>query len=497
MKTVPNFFLCTLASSLAQGGSESEIYLSTITTFTGETLATADFATFGRGILTIDPLSSANVESASFTGIDGTNIGCTGLIRGLSAKDSTASTTRAKYHPVGTKVIIAFGAHNIEDVLTYVNTAIAGGLGTASDTTAGSVKLTENNPRAIAALVKASNPADMTLIVEPLNMAGFDQNILYAGGTTSAFVAPVSNPRIDLVVYSTTASALAVRTGTEAGSPSAPIPTAGDVVLCSVYHRVGETSIADRDAGSNGYIKSWYIPSIYDGAWLPGDIKSTSSYTVPTGWLRADGSAVSRSTYAALFSAVNPTIGTCTISIASPGVITKATHGLNIGDAIYFTTTGTLPTGLTANTLYYIITAGFGAGSFQVSATRGGSVVNTSNTQSGVHTLFYCPHGLGDGSTTFNVPNLKGRVIAGYDTTKTSFANLGYAYGEETHQLTVGELATHTHPAYGQTFVNPGGSGGNSGGYADGTLAATGSTGSNTAHNNVQPTLTLNFLVKV
>lgn len=77
---------------------------------------------------------------------------------------------------------------------------------------------------------------------------------------------------------------------------------------------------------------------------------------------------------------------TVTISIASPAVVSWTAHGHSIGDSLTFTTTGALPTGITAGTVYYIITAGFGANSFEISATSGGSAVNTSGTQSGVHT---------------------------------------------------------------------------------------------------------------
>jgi hypothetical protein len=80
-------------------------------------------------------------------------------------------------------------------------------------------------------------------------------------------------------------------------------------------------------------------------------------------------------------------LGTCTITIASPGVITRVAHGLAVGDPVRFTTTGALPTGLTASTTYYVISAGLTADEFQVSATSGGAAVNTSGSQSGVHTL--------------------------------------------------------------------------------------------------------------
>jgi hypothetical protein len=45
---------------------------------------------------------------------------------------------------------------------------------------------------------------------------------------------------------------------------------------------------------------------------------------------------------------------TCTISIASPAVITHNSHGLSVGDVIRFTTTGTLPTGLLTSRNYFV-----------------------------------------------------------------------------------------------------------------------------------------------
>lgn len=53
-------------------------------------------------------------------------------------------------------------------------------------------------------------------------------------------------------------------------------------------------------------------------------------------------------------------------------------------------------------------------------------------------------YGVGDGSTTFNLPDLRGRVAVGKDGTQTEFDNLGEKGGEKTHQLTVGELPKHT-----------------------------------------------------
>lgn len=74
-----------------------------------------------------------------------------------------------------------------------------------------------------------------------------------------------------------------------------------------------------------------------------------------------------------------------TISNASPGVITWVAHGLVVNRSVVFTTTGGLPTGLTAGTVYYVKTAPT-ADTFTVSATPGGAVINTSSAGSGTHT---------------------------------------------------------------------------------------------------------------
>lgn len=75
-----------------------------------------------------------------------------------------------------------------------------------------------------------------------------------------------------------------------------------------------------------------------------------------------------------------------TVTIASPAVVSWTAHGLVAGQAVVFTTTGALPTGLTAGTTYYVISAGLATDTFRVSATLGGSAVNTSGSQSGTHT---------------------------------------------------------------------------------------------------------------
>lgn len=147
-------------------------------------------------------------------------------------------------------------------------------------------------------------------------------------------------------------------------------------------------------------------------------------------------------------------------------------------------------------------------------------------------------YGVGDGSTTFTLPDLRGRVVAGKDNMGGTSANrltdqsggldgdtLGDTGGSETHALTSGEGPTHTHTGttgsngahtHGQndnTIYNntPSTSGftvtpGSNSLYLDTARATesdgshthtftTDSAGSGTAHNNVQPTIILNKII--
>ena len=73
-----------------------------------------------------------------------------------------------------------------------------------------------------------------------------------------------------------------------------------------------------------------------------------------------------------------------TITIASPAVVTLAGN-LSNGDAVWFETTGELPTGVSPGTVYYLKNkSGL---TYNLSATFGGADINTTGTQSGVHKL--------------------------------------------------------------------------------------------------------------
>jgi len=245
---------------------------------------------------------------------------------------------------------------------------------------------------------------------------------------------------------------------------------------------------------------------------MTGEVRMWAPPTAPTGWLMCDGSSQSRTTYADLFAAICPILGTATMTIASPCVVTFTAHGLNAGDKIFFTTTGALPTGVAANTIYYVIAAGIAANTFRFSATDGGAAINSSGSQSGVHTLRRAPFSI-PSSTNFNLPNFLGRSPLGVgDSTATGhvYHPLGNPVGEETHLLTTAEMPSHTHTqdshVHSMDAINDGGASwltpatGSNGwqpaGNTGGTVATNQNTGGGGAHNNMHPSLPVNFIIK-
>jgi hypothetical protein len=77
---------------------------------------------------------------------------------------------------------------------------------------------------------------------------------------------------------------------------------------------------------------------------------------------------------------------TATITNASPAVITVTTAPAN-GTIVKFTTTGTLPTGITAGQGYFVKSAT--ATTFQIALTPTGTSINTSSAGSGTHTATF------------------------------------------------------------------------------------------------------------
>ena len=143
-----------------------------------------------------------------------------------------------------------------------------------------------------------------------------------------------------------------------------------------------------------------------------GTVKMFSGSTAPQGWLICDGSAISRSEYAELFSAIGTTYGS------------------------------------------------------------------------------------GNGTTTFNIPNIKGRTVVGLDSNDTDFSTLGKTLGEKTHTLTIDEMPSHSHNFNGGWST---GSVAEKYSYGSVNTASTygvENTGGNQPHNIIQPSIVLNYIIK-
>jgi len=134
--------------------------------------------------------------------------------------------------------------------------------------------------------------------------------------------------------------------------------------------------------------------------------------------------------------------------------------------------------------------------------------------------VFGTTYGSGDGSTTFNMPDLRGRAVFGDDRNGGSAANrlggnsstggisgtasAGTAGGEQTHVQTLAEMANHNHTATGllgqvkTEYITPRGvgwgDGTNAGYHQDISVAAA---GSSSAFNITPPALVMNYICKV
>lgn len=102
-------------------------------------------------------------------------------------------------------------------------------------------------------LARAQASPNMTLYVSEGAIYFGTTRIDFAGGNSPSFVAPVSNPRIDCLSMNSS-GVLVITQGTEGASPAEPTCPAGNLPICLVYNRVGETSIKQTSDGSNGYI---------------------------------------------------------------------------------------------------------------------------------------------------------------------------------------------------------------------------------------------------
>jgi microcystin-dependent protein len=233
---------------------------------------------------------------------------------------------------------------------------------------------------------------------------------------------------------------------------------------------------------------------------ITGMIIPYASATPPTGFLNCDGSAISRTTYANLFAITGTNYGAgdgsttfnlpdlrsrfpLGYSLSAPvkvmtfssrasniitvtGVSSNANSEMQTGQMVRYSTTGTVITGLTNNTDYYVI---------RVSSNTLSLATSVANANEGTAIALT---GDGSGTQTFTITYTARPV--------------GQGGGEETHALTNAEMPSHVH-----------GIGGNGTGTAEAMSTPTEAytvfsqpAGSDTPH-NIMPLFTVvNYIIK-
>lgn len=233
---------------------------------------------------------------------------------------------------------------------------------------------------------------------------------------------------------------------------------------------------------------------------------------LPAQYMWEDGAAVSRTTYSDLFAAITlVTIGTTTASNTSITGVVEDLRGLGLEGAP-------------------LEGAGISPGTKIASITATTIVMDTISPSSvAAGAIRILPHGVGNGTTTFNKPDGRGRASIGRDdmggtpatrVTATGTGNpgldgtrLGNAAGVDRHILLAAQMPLHSHnvndPGHKHQINGGGGAVGSgtfgpaaqgSSGYTwDATNSFTGITidnaGSDQAHPNLQPSLVRNTIV--
>lgn len=150
---------------------------------------------------------------------------------------------------------------------------------------------------------------------------------------------------------------------------------------------------------------SFYNGSSWVGLVPPGTISAWPTATAPDGWLLCYGQAVSRTTYANLFSVLG---GNTVTSMGTRVSVSSTITGMTGMKAEYV---GLQITGYAINPSA-VVTIASVVDSSTITLSEATASLPTSTS---LYTIGGVSYGNGDGSTTFNVPDMRGRRPAGFD----------------------------------------------------------------------------------
>lgn len=212
-------------------------------------------------------------------------------------------------------------------------------------------------------------------------------------------------------------------------------------------------------------------------------------------------------------SPVIPTLPASCLPLAIIGPILTSTTSITTA-MIHDAHTGTGPTGVTGIRLCKGLrdTPGVSKETYNTVAPNGwliedGSAISRT-TFARLFEHLGVTFGAGNGSSTFNLPDSRGRVAVALDNMgangdggRLAVANaLGGTGGEEVHVLSIAEMPSHTHPPNGSDFFQRLGTS-STPAYASGasnidSAPATAATGGGGAHNNMPPYILLNRMIR-
>lgn len=346
----------------------------------------------------------------------------------------------------------------------------------------------------------------MNIVVKGTDLGSYYKNV-YVGNqpievdaqVSPTLTAPTSNPRIDILTIDSSGT-LAWVEGTEASSPSVPWSSVAvnKIPIALVYCKTTMTKVldyADKDTDTDqGYIYADVRPFVKLGVTtFLGLTDTPSSFTANYyAKVNAGGTAVE---WAALSQAFLGLSDTPSSYSGQGGKLVKVNSGATGLEFI----SSPMPTGAVMP---------FAGGTAPTGWLFCNGQAVSRSTYSDLFSVISTTYGVGDGSTTFNVPDLRGRTVIALDNLGGSSANvatdaaadsLGGKDGHETHTLTTGEMPAHTHDI---TVYALSGSGGTfvmkqtqNGGAATISGAAL-TSGSGGAHNNMQPYIAMTYIIK-